>query len=265
MNTILIGVVIFLSHYFAVSLRWQFYVNTMNYKISFKSSLKLISLGAAANQVFFGNLAMDAIRIVYLKRKNNMTSALGSVFLDRFTALQSMWVILTIIYIFDNSFSKDIFINNIITLVCLCGITSLLLPLVRYIKLNNFKKIVNFLHNVAKSFSNTFKNFQNFSLVYLSSFFILFSSGFVTWLIASDLDVEITFLQMLMVTLFGILITAIPISVNGWGVREISFVSLLGVLNISIEKSVLISVIFGLMLLISSILGLFFYLTSRRD
>jgi len=127
------------------------------------------------------------------------------------------------------------------------------------------KKTVNFLHKVSNSFNSSFKKLKNFIIVYVSSFFILFSSGFVTWLIAIDLGSEITFLQSLMVTLLGILITVIPISINGWGIREISFISLLGAMNISAEKSVLISVTFGLIFLTSSVIGIFFYLFINED
>ena len=265
LKTILISIFIFLSHYFAVSLRWQFFVNTMTFFISFKNALKLISIGLASNQVFFGTIAMDTIRVIYLKKKTNLTTAVGSVFLDRYSALQSMWIILTTIYFFDNSFANNFYINSTITFICWAGLGSLFLPFVKYIKIYKFKKTVNFLHKVSNSFNSSFKKLKNFIIVYISSFFILFSSGFITWLIAIDLGSEITFLQSLMVTLLGILITVIPISINGWGVREISFISLLGAMNISAEKSVLISVTFGLIFLTSSVIGIFFYLFINED
>ena len=265
LKTISISIFIFLSHYFAVSLRWQFYVNAISFCINFKNTLKVISIGLATNQVFFGTIAMDTIRVIYLKKKTNLTTALGSVFLDRYSALQSMWIILTIIFFFDNSFTNNYYINSTITIICWGGLGSLFLPFIKYIKIYKFKKTVNFLHNVSNRFNCSFKKIKNFIIVYVSSFFILLSSGLVTWLIAIDLGAEITFLQSLMVTLLGILITVIPISINGWGIREISFISLLGAMNISAEKSVLISVTFGLIFLTSSVIGIFFYLFINED
>ena len=242
-NTILLSVLIFLLHYIAVSLRWQFYVRTMHYNISFGETIRLVSLGLFSNQVFFVSVAMDAIRIIYLKNKTSFSTALGSVLLDRFTALKSVWIILTLSFFIDDSFINDHYINNTILFICFAGLFFILLPFIKYIKIikkYKSKKIINFLFQLSTSFNNSFSNLKSFTFVFVSSFFILFSSGFITWIIAIDLGADISFLQSLIVTLLGLLIAALPISINGWGVREISFVSILGVINISTEKSILI-------------------------
>ena len=267
-KTITISVLIFLMHYFAISLRWQFYVKIMNFNISFNETIKLISLGLFSNQIFFGSVAMDAIRIIYLKKKTSFSTALGSVLLDRYTALKSVWIILTIAFFFDNSFVKITYINNIILFICFAGLIFIILPLIQFfpfIKNYKSKKIIQFLYTLSYSFNNSFKNIKNFSNVFLSSFFILFSSGVVTWLIAIDLGANISFLQSLIITLLGLLITALPISINGWGIKEITFISLLGAMNVSTEKSILISLIFGLILLASSVLGMFFYFLIDKN
>ena len=264
-KTIIISIFIFIAHYFAVSLRWQFYVNSMNFYISFRNTIKLVSIGLLANQLFFGSIAMDGIRVMYLNKKTSFTIALGSVFLDRYVAFHTMWVLLVLVFMFDNSFSNKYFINNTIILICWGGLTSLILLFIKNINFYKSSKLMKFLYSVSEGFICTFKNFKNFTLVYMSSFFILLSSGIVTWLITIDLGIQISFLPVLIVTLLGILISAIPISINGWGIREISFISLLGSMNISNEKSVLISVIFGLILLTSSVLGIFFYLLIPED
>ena len=267
-ETILISIVIFILHYFLVTLRWQFYILKMNFKIPFYNILKIISLGLFSNQLFFGNLAMDALRIAYLKSETTFHVGLVSVFLDRFTALQSMWIILVIAYSFDTNFNNNYVINNLILFICFAGLFSIFLPLISFIKIFKIKnnwKILSFLLDVSRVYNSAFRNLKSFSLVYFSSFFILISSSFITWLICIDLGAELNFLESLIITLLGLLITAIPISINGWGIREISFISLLATLNISAEKSMLISLVFGLILLISSIIGMFFYFFKSKS
>ena len=267
-ETILISIVIFILHYFLVTLRWQFYILKMNFKIPFYNILKIISLGLFSNQFFFGNLAMDALRIAYLKSETTFHVGLVSVFLDRFTALQSMWIILVIAYSFDTNFNNNYVINNLILFICFAGLFSIFLPLISFIKIFKIKnnwKILSFLLDVSRVYNSAFRNLKSFSLVYCSSFLILISSSFITWLICIDLGAELNFLESLIITLLGLLITAIPISINGWGIREISFISLLATLNISAEKSMLISLLFGLILLISSIIGMFFYFFKSKS
>ena len=83
-------------------------------------------------------------------------------------------------------------------------------------------------------------------------------------MIADDLSVQLKFWDSLLITLLGLLITALPISINGWGLREISFISLLGTQNINAEESIIISITFGLLLLISSVIGIIFYFLREK-
>jgi hypothetical protein len=63
------------------------------------------------------------------------------------------------------------------------------------------------------------------------------------------------------------LVTALPISFAGWGVREASVVSLLALLRIDREAALLLSVEFGLLSMIMSVPGgiIWLALRERRD
>lgn len=268
-KTIIISSIIFLLHYFAVTSRWQFYTYKLNYNISYMNALRITSLGLFTNQVFFGNIAMDAVRVMYLKKNKNISVGLGSVFLDRFTALQSMWLILTLIFVFNYqfNFNNSSNINNFIQFICYVGLLTVILPLItifKFEKLKNNFKLIKFFFEISRIYKSGFESIKNFSKVYITSFLILTSSGIVTWMIADDLSVQLKFWDSLLITLLGLLITALPISINGWGLREISFISLLGTQNINAEESIIISITFGLLLLISSVIGIIFYFLREK-
>jgi hypothetical protein len=61
------------------------------------------------------------------------------------------------------------------------------------------------------------------------------------------------------------LAAALPISIGGWGLREASFVSLLGVLGVDREAALLLSVEFGLLSMLVSLPGGLIWLTLRSD
>ena len=64
--------------------------------------------------------------------------------------------------------------------------------------------------------------------------------------IAHSIGIGIGLIQMFAVLSIVIFVAALPISLAGWGVREISFVALLGMLGVDREAALLLSVEFGI-------------------
>ena len=91
------------------------------------------------------------------------------------------------------------------------------------------------------------------------------SSAAAAYLIARSLGIEVAPVAMIAVTSMVTLATALPISIGGWGLREASFVSLLGVLGVDREAALLLSVEFGLLSMLVSLPGGLIWLTLRSD
>lgn len=69
----------------------------------------------------------------------------------------------------------------------------------------------------------------------------------IVYLLAAELSIEVSFFGLSMVTAIAWLVTTIPVSFGGVGVRELSFISLLSTQGVDPEPSVLLSVFqFGL-------------------
>jgi uncharacterized membrane protein YbhN (UPF0104 family) len=64
--------------------------------------------------------------------------------------------------------------------------------------------------------------------------------------ISLSLDIRVGLMAMIAVMSFVSFATALPISVAGWGVREVSMVSLLGLLGIDREAAIVLSIEFGI-------------------
>ena len=90
------------------------------------------------------------------------------------------------------------------------------------------------------------------------------SSAAAAYLIARSLGIEVAPVAMIAVISMVTLATALPISIGGWGVREASFVSLLGVLGVDREAALLLSVEFGLLSMLVSLPGGVIWLTLRE-
>jgi len=150
--------------------------------------------------------------------------------------------------------------------------------IVWFLKKESFKlKINNW--NPKKSFSVKIKNSilisHDIVLIYIKKpriifimlllSFIMHSCSFsMSYLIASFLGIDLSFLDISAVSSLTWLITTIPISISGIGVREISYIKILGYYGISNEAATGLSLYIFLVIVITSIIGFPFVLLSKR-
>jgi glycosyltransferase 2 family protein len=88
-------------------------------------------------------------------------------------------------------------------------------------------------------------------------------SAFGAYCIARSLGIGVGPVPMIAVISIMTLIVALPISVAGWGVREISLVALLGLLGVDREAALALSVELGLITTLLSLPGGVVWLTLR--
>lgn len=74
-------------------------------------------------------------------------------------------------------------------------------------------------------------------------------------LIGKGLHVEAEWLTYFLLTPLLFLITLVPVSLAGWGVRELGAVWLFGIGGVAQESALLISILFGVLLLVAAIPG----------
>jgi hypothetical protein len=86
------------------------------------------------------------------------------------------------------------------------------------------------------------------SLIHVLTIFLVWSLGRAQGLSLPLSDAAVLFTVMVGVTI-------VPISISGWGLRELAVVSLLGNFGVAPEKALLFSVCFGLTLAVGSLPG----------
>jgi uncharacterized membrane protein YbhN (UPF0104 family) len=85
-----------------------------------------------------------------------------------------------------------------------------------------------------------------------------------TYLIARTLGIAVGPIAMAAVMSLVTLIVILPISIAGWGIREVSFVTLLGLLGVEREAAFLLSVEVGLLTMLVSLPGAVLWLIARQ-
>ena len=149
-------------------------------------------------------------------------------------------------------------------LIMTCGYT-LMLMIIFLPKMNQLleKFNINFFNKILNNIKLLRSNFKIIILTLLLSFIYQFISVIISYFVAEAINLEVSMIAFLTLVPLVWFFTMIPVSFGGVGLREISFVYLLALINISKENSIMISLGTYLTLIISGIIGMIYFLNDR--
>jgi len=229
------GLLIFTASNFLGSLQWKLILDSHDVRLSFRKVLSYYYAGLFFNNFLIGYVGGDAIRIYDISRNTNKTSAaIASVILDRFIGfvlLTTMALLGALLWI-NNEVSAKILP---ILLIILAGWLLLIFLLFnksivgRYITI--FKKLIpKQLINKISEIYNAIHAFQDKGDVLVKiSMISIFTQGlriFVHYVAARSIGVKLDIVYFIIFVPIIALISSLPISIGGIGVRETSGVAL---------------------------------------
>lgn len=232
-----------------LSLRWHAYINVGKAKIPFRTSLFINIAGYLANILFIasvgGILAKSGLAV---RHGVTIVNAVFATMLDRFMTLASLifFSILGLPFLIGVIDSKILFmLGASITFLVLIVIASLILlnsGLLRDYILSSRRRsrVIIALRNYT----------QDVQLMKVTSIYSLLGQAsfiFAVYILSLGIDGHhantIEFLALMPILA---LISSLPISFGGWGVREGVFVYGLGLIGFSMENAFLLSIQVGL-------------------
>jgi glycosyltransferase 2 family protein len=84
------------------------------------------------------------------------------------------------------------------------------------------------------------------------------------FLAARTVHVPLPFFVVLAIGPVLLLAHILPISISGWGVREAAAVALLGMTGVDATSAILVSIMFGVLLVLAALPGALFWLMLRE-
>lgn len=241
--------------------RWKYILHNQEpLPFSFKDSLFIVSVGNFFNQGLPGSLGGDVYRGIALKKFGFSKSwSIQSLFVDRIFGLLSMGVVgICGLFSFDLSFLRQedlVPLYLVLAGICIgfavfCQIDRIKMPL-------KMQRFINPLQNIA-SMCRTLCSLKN-GWFLLSGFAATFFLSLPVYLLATDLEHQLTLAAVLFVLPSVFLVSFLPISFAGWGVREVAFIALFKLFGLSSEQALSLSVVYGLVSLVSVFPGLVLY------
>lgn len=228
-------------------------------------------IGSFFNTCMPGIIGGDAVKAYYISRElkalhenpdnpsiQSTVVGMTSVFMDRYIGLMALLTIGMAALPFGFRYIEDTPLKWFIPLaLSLFLLGSLAMFRLRIGK--NFR----FISGVYDYF-NLYKSKKDDILkAYAYSIFIQFLSIFSVYILSIGLSMNISFLSFLVFVPIITLISVIPISISGIGLREGAFVFLLGHIGISPDMSVTLSILWFLSLVIASLWGLYEYIRYK--
>lgn len=252
--------------------RWDIILRQIGVQLGFAAALPIVFIGLFFNQVLPSNLGGDAMRIWRVfKRGADLVYAVGSVMLDRIVALLGMVLLVLACLPFAPGLTNDpLLLRALIAVVVItfAGLVFLLaleriLPLARRLAT----------HSAMQKLTGLSRDMRRFLLSISASAPAVILSicnqilmVILIYALAQGLNIGVSFIECLVLIPPVVLISMLPISFAGWGVREGAMVAAFGFVGVAPGDAIAISVIFGLILVATSLPGgVIWFISGNRN
>ncbi len=215
------------------SIRLNIYFRNIGIRLSFRQNLRLYWLGMFYNLFLPGSITGDAYKIVLLKKKFKALykKTSSAVLLDRFSGLLGLGLILGVYSI--------LVIDSLLYVVAIAGGSLLAVVLLYYI-VNRWMK--EFTHD--------------FFLTLLLGIVVQLAQVICLYLIMNALGIPAHTTAYIFIFLVSSVVSVLPLTIGGLGIRELVFLEGSAFFGLVNETSVVISLLFYLITLLTSAAGL---------
>lgn len=266
--SVVISVAIILLLSLPQSYRWMIAVRAIDGVLPLSRAFRILLIGWFFNQVLPSSIGGDALRVWY-GCKSGLTrgQAFYSVVIDRLSALYALVIIVLFglpwVYasVRDHEFIYGLYI---IVGASLASLALLFIPYNQWDALLPEPLAVR-IKNLSDIAKRLISNLRAVVLIFSISCVAHFGISVVVALLAAGMNISLGLIECVVLVPVVLLITAIPVSVAGWGVREGAMVFVLGQIGVPAEQAFALSVIFGLVVMLSGLPGGAFWLMIRHE
>lgn len=245
------------------SFRWYLIMRYLRFKHAFTFYFKSYFKGSMFNQVLPTSIGGDAYRVAEVKANGGLLKeAFYGVFIDRIVGLVGLLLLAWIAaWMQQDILPESMFlVVNALAFLALSGLVFLMF--LHRIKLFR-RKIIWFFILLSKRFYFVYKTPSRIASQLFLSVLIHFFSMSAIFTIGMGVGIDLPLITYLILVPPAILLTVLPISFAGWGVREGALIGLF--LLVAQDKSMVLtmSLLYGVILIVAAMPGLYFYLRSK--
>ncbi len=241
-----------------VSLRWMFILRAIGAHLTLGTALHIVLIGMFFNQVLPSTVGGDSVRTYRLYKAGvAFGTSFRSVVLDRVAALAGLVLLVALGLPFVSSITTDAaaFWSLTAIVVSAVGGMALLLSLDRLPLPWQRQGPLRALDDLAADARRLFFTPSPAGSSLGLSVIIHVGSAMSVLILGLGMKIEISALDCAILVPPVILVSVLPISVAGWGVREGAMITALGFAGVSSTDALALSLIFGLVVLVTGLPG----------
>lgn len=247
------------------SYRWSLIMKALNFHLPFSYYLSHYFKGSFFNQALPGSIGGDALRGIDLgKLGYSKKEAFAGIFIDRIVGLSGLLVLNLI----ANLFSENIlpfWLYHLINMICIIGISGfIVLSLLHIIPILSRYRVTRIFSSLSLRFRKVYADQKSIIVQIGLSVMIHFLSILSIFEIARSLGLSLPLTTFLVVVPPVFLLTILPISLAGWGIRETAMVGIFMLIGAPKEEVLSISIMYGVMLIIASLPGLIVWYRGKN-
>lgn len=264
-GTIGIALLFQLGSTYLAAYRWRLIMQLLIFKEEVSYYVKSYFKGTFFNQVLPSSIGGDAVRIIDLTQRGyDKKDAFYGVFVDRIVGLVGLLVLnLLATIIFFGTFDKEFSI--LIIIIALGGISgfTLLFHLEKIKFLANYK-FLNLFHRLARRLNRLYADRTLLYKHIAISVGVHLLTVIAIYALANSIDFHLPFQLFLIAIPPVFLLTIVPISLAGWGIREGAMIGIFMLVGADETKVMAMSILYGLLLMIASFPGAYFWIKSKK-
>jgi uncharacterized protein (TIRG00374 family) len=262
-------IILFFVFYLTFSLRWNFLLKAQGIYISEIRSYLYLLVSFFFNNFLPSGLGMDVIRSAYAGKKENFEKALGASIMERILGMIGMMLI-GVFAIFSG---KSQFIKFSILYLGLILLTVLLYYLFTSLKFGWLKekllsvKFLNLGKSIRKFYQavKIYKSKRKTIIIGIAySVLVQMVITVINYFIAKGLSIPVPFSALLAYIPIITIISLIPLTINGLGLREASYVYFFSLIGITESEAFSISLVYLAISVITSSIGGIVFVFLRR-
>ena len=230
---LLLAIPAFVISKIIAAIRLRIYFKNIDLHLSLWQNIKLYWLGMFYNLFLPGSIGGDAYKVILLKKKFNAPykKTTAAVLLDRFSGLLGLGLILSVY--------SCVVLDNTSYVIAIAGGSLLAIVLLNFI-----------VNQWLKDFISSY--FPTLLLgILVQSFQVL-----CAYLIIAALGIGVNVSEYIFIFLVSSVVSVLPLTIGGLGIREFVFLEGSNLFGLTQETSVVISLLFYLITLLTSAAGL---------
>ncbi len=261
----MLGIVFQLLSTTLASYRWYLVMQPLGYGQSFGFFLKSYFKGSFFNQGLPTSIGGDAVRVLDVSRLGERKrDAFVGVFIDRVLGLIGLLVLNLVVNLSNPHLLPQGLFLTINLLIGLGLLGFAVLFMLQHWRFLGRWRLSRFFMRISAHLSVVLSSPKQALVQLLLSVTVHFLSLLAIFLIGRSVELDFSLITYLVLVPPALLLTLVPLSLAGWGIREGALIGLFTLLGADKVTVLSMSILYGIVLIVASLPGLVVYMKGKH-